>query len=56
MTTTATPEEVRRGLGRARRWVVKVGSALATNDGVGLNLPAIESWARTFLDILGCAP
>jgi glutamate 5-kinase len=51
MTTTPTAEDVRRRLGRARRWVVKVGSALATNDGVGLNLPAIESWARQMVEL-----
>ncbi|MEQ8662987.1 MAG: glutamate 5-kinase [Gammaproteobacteria bacterium] len=36
---------MRGRLARARRWVVKVGSALATRDGVGLNLAAIEDWA-----------
>ncbi len=38
--------ELRRRLADSRRWVVKVGSALATREGVGLNLEAIESWAR----------
>jgi len=28
-----------------RRWVVKIGSALATKHGMGLNTPAIENWA-----------
>lgn len=40
-----TPEARRRRLARAPRWVVKVGSALATKSGVGLNLEAIEGWA-----------
>lgn len=28
-----------------RRWVIKIGSALATKHGMGLNVPAIENWA-----------
>ena len=27
-----------------RRWVVKIGSSLVTNDGQGLNLAAIDRW------------
>lgn len=30
----------------ARRWVVKIGSALLTDDGKGLYLPGIERWVR----------
>jgi len=30
---------------RARRWVIKIGSALATKHGMGLNVAAIEDWA-----------
>ena len=30
------------------RWVVKIGSSLITNDGQGLNLPAIELWMQDF--------
>src|SRR5574343_1870756 len=33
-------------LANAKRLVVKVGSALVTNNGSGLDLPAIEDWAR----------
>jgi len=29
----------------SRRWVIKIGSALATKHGVGLNTEAIEDWA-----------
>lgn len=29
---------------QARRWVVKIGSALATNDGTGLRLNSIDTW------------
>ena len=35
----------RQALASSRRWVVKIGSALATQQGVGLNLAAIEDWA-----------
>jgi glutamate 5-kinase len=31
---------------QAKRWVVKVGSSLVTNDGRGLDLAAIETWAE----------
>ena len=33
-------------LSKARRFVVKVGSALVTNNGAGLDLAAIDDWAR----------
>lgn len=29
----------------SKRWVIKVGSSLVTNNGLGLDLPAIEDWA-----------
>ncbi|MCO1334815.1 glutamate 5-kinase [Microbulbifer sp. OS29] len=34
----------RRGLSRARRWVIKIGSALLTNNGRGVNDEAISAW------------
>ncbi len=34
----------RSDIPRTKRWVVKVGSALITADGAGLDLEAIESW------------
>ncbi len=36
----------REAIRRARRLVVKVGSALVTNDGQGLDLDAIRDWGR----------
>ena len=36
----------RETIAAAKRWVIKIGSALATSEGVGLNLAAIEPWAR----------
>jgi len=35
----------------ARRLVVKVGSALVTNNGEGLDLGAISEWARQIADL-----
>lgn len=34
----------REKLGKSRRWVVKIGSALLTNDGRGLDFTAITAW------------
>ncbi len=34
----------RRQLAAAKRWVIKIGSALLTNDGRGLNLNGMQSW------------
>jgi glutamate 5-kinase len=36
----------RASLGRARRWVVKVGSALVTNEGRGLDRERIQAWVE----------
>jgi len=33
-------------LGRAKRWVIKIGSALITNEGKGLDTGAIQRWAE----------
>jgi glutamate 5-kinase len=47
MTTTSIPTmNPRDSLTRARRVVVKVGSALVTNNGAGLDLAAIADWGR----------
>ena len=37
---------LRKRLGSAKRWVVKIGSALITKEGVGLNTSEIENWAK----------
>jgi glutamate 5-kinase len=37
-------QEQRQQLTKARRWVVKIGSALLTNDGKGLATEAIATW------------
>ncbi len=36
----------RQELAKTRRWVVKIGSALLTNDGRGLNLEGIGEWVE----------
>lgn len=36
----------RQQLGRTKRWVIKIGSALLTNDGRGLNRAGIEAWVE----------
>jgi glutamate 5-kinase len=37
--------QLRQAAADARRWVIKIGSALATREGVGLNAQAIAEWA-----------
>jgi glutamate 5-kinase len=36
----------RQQLGKSKRWVVKVGSSLVTNDGKGLNQDIINAWVE----------
>lgn len=36
----------RKTTAESKRWVVKIGSSLITNDGQGLNHQAIQSWAE----------
>ncbi|MFT3931692.1 MAG: glutamate 5-kinase [Spongiibacteraceae bacterium] len=35
----------------AQRWVVKIGSALLTNDGRGLYIAAIEQWVKQIVEL-----
>ena len=35
----------------ARRWVIKIGSALLTNDGRGLYFAAIEQWVKQIVEL-----
>jgi len=37
--------QLRQAAADARRWVIKIGSALATREGAGLNAQAIAEWA-----------
>jgi glutamate 5-kinase len=42
---------MREQLRQARRWVVKIGSALLTDEGRGLHLAAIEQWVRQIVEL-----
>ena len=41
----------RQQLGQSKRWVVKVGSSLVTNDGRGLNHELIAAWVEQIADL-----
>ena len=43
--------EYRQQLTTAKRWVVKLGSALMTSNGSGLDLQAIQSWADQVMQL-----
>lgn len=49
--STGDAAAVRQRVAKARRWVVKIGSALATNDGVGLNHEAIAAWCAELAEL-----
>ena len=36
----------RQTIGKSKRWVIKIGSSLITNDGKGLNTKGIQIWAE----------
>jgi len=36
----------------AKRWVIKIGSALLTNDGAGLDRKAVDSWVEQIAQLL----
>lgn len=42
--TELNSTEIRQKLSQGKRWVIKIGSALLTNDGKGLNVAGINSW------------
>ena len=41
----------REKLGKSRRWVIKIGSALLTNDGRGLDFNAIAGWVEQMVGL-----
>ncbi|MDH5180817.1 MAG: glutamate 5-kinase [Gammaproteobacteria bacterium] len=41
----------RQQLASARRWVIKIGSALLTNEGRGLNLEGISRWVEQMVQL-----
>ncbi len=42
----------REDLPRTKRWVIKIGSALATNEGRGLRQESIDKWASQAADLV----
>ncbi|MEJ2509724.1 MAG: glutamate 5-kinase [Gammaproteobacteria bacterium] len=44
-------QDNRQRLAGSRRWVVKIGSALLTNDGVGLNQAGIAAWVDQIAEL-----
>lgn len=42
---------MRNKLKNSKRWVIKVGSSLVTNNGLGLDLSAIEGWASQLVEM-----
>lgn len=41
----------RHNLPQSKRWIVKVGSALITDDGAGLDIQAIEGWVAQLAEL-----
>ena len=50
--TTLEWQETRNTLAQKKRWVIKIGSALLTNDGRGLNLAGMTSWVNQIAALL----
>ncbi len=45
----------RNHLRKTRRWVVKIGSALLTNDGSGLDYDAISLWVKQMAGLISAS-
>lgn len=43
---------IRQQIGQTRRWVIKIGSALLTNDGRGLDKTAINNWVAQIASLV----
>jgi len=41
----------RSQLTQTKRWVIKIGSALLTDDGQGLNVPALQKWVEQMVSL-----
>ena len=46
---------MREGIAACRTWVVKIGSSLLTNEGIGLDRDAIAGWAAQIVKMRGQA-
>ena len=47
----ANKTTTRKSIADSKRWVIKIGSALITNDGRGLNTNAIAAWAEQIAEL-----
>lgn len=45
------PVGLRSKLANGRRWVIKIGSALSSDQGVGLDVGAIDTWAEQIVEL-----
>lgn len=43
--------EYRKQISNAKRWVIKIGSALLTNEGAGLNVDGIQYWVDQMVQL-----
>lgn len=50
--TTQEWQASRSKLAQKKRWVIKIGSALLTNDGRGLNLKGMTSWVKQIASLI----
>ncbi len=46
-------QQRRRKLGQSRRWVIKIGSALITDEGNGLDRQALARWGEQMAELAG---
>ena len=44
--STSQKNDKRKAVAQSKRWVIKIGSSLITDEGRGLNTKAIQSWAE----------
>ena len=42
---------IRPNLAQSKRWIVKIGSALLTKDGQGLDVESLQTWVKQITDI-----
>lgn len=52
MIEKAASQKYRIQLSRAQRWVIKIGSAMLTNHGKGLNHPLISAWVEQIVQLM----
>ena len=49
--STTRQSDKRKALAESKRWVIKIGSSLITDEGRGLNTKAIQSWAEQIAEL-----